>query len=204
MAIQCSIFRLGALAVSVFSITLAACGQAEDRPAHDRQTSERKNAIAKNSTERDVFVAQTPSVVTSGITSQSLVMPSSEADEAAIRAQVQRGYRDDMTQIFSPDFKRVWDRALGEDGGMDVDLFCQCQDPGINPTIRVTSIKVNANAADVRVDYKVDYPSAKMAHHRLTFVKTPKGWLLDDFSDGRGESLKGDMASSPAGSWNDH
>lgn len=126
-------------------------------------------------------------------------------DEAAVRAAIDEGYRSYRTGegggfTLSPAFDRVWNRAVGKGGALDYDPFCSCQD--FDPKkfrFRIIALKVAGSRATAEVDTAAF--GTQWDHHRLTFVRTPQGWRLDDLGDRTDPSLKTSMARSRPGSW---
>jgi len=136
---------------------------------------------------------------------------SSAADEAAVRAEIARGYdaygthAGDESFKLSPDFQRVWNRALAG-GDLSFDPFCGCQEFTREKfRHRIVSLSVNGSRAVADVDVDIGVPTdpgvSPWGRHRLTFARTPEGWRLDDIGDVSYPSLKTAMKADEPGSW---
>ena len=141
---------------------------------------------------------------------------SSQADEAAVRAEIEHGYapyREGKGDSFelSPAFQRAWTHAIGKDGVWGSDPFCDCQDTPAKFRYQITSLVVNGAQAIADIDADFDFSSygkptpnwdeSTRKHSRLIFVKTPQGWRLDDLSDEFYKSLKAEMTNAKPGAW---
>lgn len=133
------------------------------------------------------------------------------ADEAAVRATIARGYDGCRTYggsnfEFSPDFQRAWDRAVGKDGAMNGDPFCIGGEDPEAFHYRIVSLSVDGARAVANVDVDIglqflDPGESPWFHERLTFVRTPQGWRIDDLGDETEPSMKAAMMRDKPGSW---
>lgn len=128
--------------------------------------------------------------------------PNTAADEAAIRALIDKGYAGYRTNseqdqfVTTADFDAAQEHALGKDGVSDADYYCQCQDyDSAKFTHSITALKVDGDRATATVAVRVFGTDAP---NKVTFVlaRTAKGWAVDDV-----DGIKAEMKKAPAGSW---
>ncbi len=141
--------------------------------------------------------------------SASAPAASAQADDATVRALIDRGlagYRNTETLkgfdfTFSPEFKRIWARALGQ-GALDHDPVCSCQD--FEPSKfrhRITSLRIAGDKAVAEIELDLGFDSGEKSPAKITLVRSPAGWLLDDIGNANLASYKQDMARAKPGSY---
>ena len=125
-----------------------------------------------------------------------------KADEAAIRNAVTKLYAS-YNKPNGPDidrsaaFSAAWDRAVGKDGVLDGDPFCQCQDyDKVSSTVRSVAIDGDHAKASVTITN-----FGRPSKIQLGFAREAGIWRVDDVFDERGKGMKAEMLAAKPDSW---
>lgn len=182
------------LSVLIFAGLLAACGSnppAGDANSHEAQ-GQGNAAIAAS--------PAPPEVAATGNAAADDTASSTAADEAAIRAILDKlfaGYKRGVggfenPPAFSPALSAAWNKI----GEMDGDPYCGCQDWDASVfRYRIKSVTIEGDKARGVVEilriYKDDMEEGDKTGGRwFDFIRSPKGWLLDDMGFGNTSSIK--------------
>jgi hypothetical protein len=146
--------------------------------------------------------AQTAAVATAKPDPAAEAPEAAAADEAAVKAAALGVFSDYLDKPvkhteMTPAFSAAWDHALGPEGSMGYDPFCECQDFG-EVSVRIDSADIAADEARVRVTLRNFGSETKK---RLVLKRIKGAWLLDDINDGDTPSLHRAMADGEPGGY---
>lgn len=146
--------------------------------------------------------AQTPAADTAKPDPATEAPKADAADDAAVRAAAVGVFSDYLDKPvkqteMTPAFSAAWDHALGPEGAMGYDPFCECQDFG-DVSVRVDSVNIAGDEARVGVTFRSFGQDTKK---RLVLKRVKGAWLLDDINDGDTPSLHRAMADGEPGSF---
>ena len=152
----------------------------------------------------------TANVVNAVVNSAETKVPGS-ADEDGIRAAIDRLYADYATRTgpttsprVSPDLKAALDRAeKADEAGLGYDPWCECQD--FEPTrfkyaVKGVEFAPDGDHARATVTLDLGFGDSGPVHKWIAFLRTPKGWLIDDVGTAANKSLKAQIRAMPAAS----
>ncbi|WP_199857763.1 DUF3828 domain-containing protein [Erythrobacter sp. EC-HK427] len=127
---------------------------------------------------------------------------SADPEEEAVRAAALGVFADYVENPsarteMTPAFSAAWDYALGPEGSMGYDPYCECQDFG-DVSVRIDTLAISGDEARVSVTFRsfgVDTPK------RLVLKRIGGTWLLDDINDGDTPSLRSAMEEGEPGGY---